>query len=366
MPPELMPSAPPCPAPPPAGSACRPLSLGGGARAALPHHVCGEDGGGLARACSGWRGGLGGEQGSAATTADPSGACPAGCTWQDPLHLACYPPPRPPQASNAGGWAGDWVINGRRRSVAAGRKLVNTLGFWAATGMVWRVPGLGCLSRAQGGQPSPPLPPSHPTPPHTHHPLTHPPPPTHPPTHPHSGPPRRAAAHALCRLGARRGAGRHGGAGSGGLRARRIQRQPHGRRAPLRGHGHVSGRLGGPAGREAGGGAALAVLLPQRPPHRLGGAARSVGWTHASPSPSPSPSPSHFPLCAGASATRRAHCRASWEWRRLDTCCRRAVLGGAGGAHGVSARLPQTCPLGRRRGGGAEYPCGLPSRPLAP
>lgn len=35
-------------------------------------------------------------------------------------------------ASNAGGWAGDWVINVRRRSVAAGRKLVNTAGFWSA------------------------------------------------------------------------------------------------------------------------------------------------------------------------------------------------------------------------------------------
>lgn len=35
-------------------------------------------------------------------------------------------------ASNAGGWAGDWVINVRRRSVAAGRKLVNTVGFWSA------------------------------------------------------------------------------------------------------------------------------------------------------------------------------------------------------------------------------------------
>ena len=34
--------------------------------------------------------------------------------------------------SNAGGWAGDWVINVRRRSVAAGRKLVNTAGFWSA------------------------------------------------------------------------------------------------------------------------------------------------------------------------------------------------------------------------------------------
>lgn len=36
-------------------------------------------------------------------------------------------------ASNAGGWAGDYLINIGRRSVAGGRKVVNTIGFWSGT-----------------------------------------------------------------------------------------------------------------------------------------------------------------------------------------------------------------------------------------
>eukprot|EP00887_Chlorella_sp_A99_P001216 scaffold14.g1216.t1 len=44
-------------------------------------------------------------------------------------------------ASNAGGWAGDYLINARRRSVAAGRKLVNTAGFWAAAAALALMPG---------------------------------------------------------------------------------------------------------------------------------------------------------------------------------------------------------------------------------
>ncbi|KAL4429992.1 hypothetical protein ABPG77_004362 [Micractinium sp. CCAP 211/92] len=68
-------------------------------------------------------------------------------------------------ASNAGGWAGDWVINVRRRSVAAGRKLVNTAGFWSAAVALMlmagaRSPGwgvllttltLGCAGFSRGG-----------------------------------------------------------------------------------------------------------------------------------------------------------------------------------------------------------------------
>jgi ACS family sodium-dependent inorganic phosphate cotransporter len=51
-------------------------------------------------------------------------------------------------ASNAGGWTGDWVINVRRRSVAAGRKLVNTAGFWAAAAALMLMPG-GCRAPGQ-------------------------------------------------------------------------------------------------------------------------------------------------------------------------------------------------------------------------
>lgn len=48
-------------------------------------------------------------------------------------------------ASNAGGWTGDWVINVRRRSVAAGRKLVNSAGFWAAAAALMLMPGAGSV-----------------------------------------------------------------------------------------------------------------------------------------------------------------------------------------------------------------------------
>lgn len=44
-------------------------------------------------------------------------------------------------ASNAGGWAGDYLINVKRRSVAAGRKVVNTAGFWAAAAALALMPG---------------------------------------------------------------------------------------------------------------------------------------------------------------------------------------------------------------------------------
>ena len=50
-------------------------------------------------------------------------------------------------ASNAGGWAGDWLINVRRRSVASGRKLVNTAGWVGA----W-VGGGGVVERARRGK----------------------------------------------------------------------------------------------------------------------------------------------------------------------------------------------------------------------
>ncbi|KAL6781916.1 PHT4B [Auxenochlorella protothecoides x Auxenochlorella symbiontica] len=44
-------------------------------------------------------------------------------------------------ASNAGGWAGDWLINTRRAGVAAGRKAVNSAGFWAAAAALLLMPG---------------------------------------------------------------------------------------------------------------------------------------------------------------------------------------------------------------------------------
>lgn len=45
-------------------------------------------------------------------------------------------------ASNAGGWAGDYLINTRRRGVGAGRKLVNTAGFWSAAVALMLMPGV--------------------------------------------------------------------------------------------------------------------------------------------------------------------------------------------------------------------------------
>ncbi|PSC75289.1 putative anion transporter 5 [Micractinium conductrix] len=68
-------------------------------------------------------------------------------------------------ASNAGGWAGDYIINVRRRSVAAGRKLVNTAGFWSAAvalmlmpgarsvgaGVLWTTLTLACAGFSRGG-----------------------------------------------------------------------------------------------------------------------------------------------------------------------------------------------------------------------
>ena len=44
-------------------------------------------------------------------------------------------------ASNAGGWTGDYIINVGRRSVAGGRKSVNTAGFWAAAAALMLMPG---------------------------------------------------------------------------------------------------------------------------------------------------------------------------------------------------------------------------------
>ena len=44
-------------------------------------------------------------------------------------------------ASNAGGWAGDWLINVRRLGVATGRKAVNTVGFWSAAAALMLMPG---------------------------------------------------------------------------------------------------------------------------------------------------------------------------------------------------------------------------------
>ena len=44
-------------------------------------------------------------------------------------------------ASNAGGWVGDYLINVGRRSVAGGRKAVNTAGFWAAAAALMLMPG---------------------------------------------------------------------------------------------------------------------------------------------------------------------------------------------------------------------------------
>ncbi|GMH45831.1 hypothetical protein BSKO_13794 [Bryopsis sp. KO-2023] len=60
-------------------------------------------------------------------------------------------------SSNAGGWLGDWFILRLRRSVAQGRKLVNTLGFWGAAVSLMLMPlatnvttGVLCTSLAMG------------------------------------------------------------------------------------------------------------------------------------------------------------------------------------------------------------------------
>ena len=44
-------------------------------------------------------------------------------------------------ASNAGGWAGDYLITVGKRSVAGGRKADNTAGFWAAAAALLLMPG---------------------------------------------------------------------------------------------------------------------------------------------------------------------------------------------------------------------------------
>lgn len=48
------------------------------------------------------------------------------------------------------GWAGDWLINSGRCSVAAGRKIVNTAGFWSAAAALMLMPG---ANRAPQGLP---------------------------------------------------------------------------------------------------------------------------------------------------------------------------------------------------------------------
>jgi hypothetical protein len=53
-------------------------------------------------------------------------------------------------ASNAGGWTGDHLINVRRRSVAAGRKLVNSAGFWSAAVALMLMPGTRLRGRCSG------------------------------------------------------------------------------------------------------------------------------------------------------------------------------------------------------------------------
>ncbi|KAK2079250.1 hypothetical protein QBZ16_002941 [Prototheca wickerhamii] len=47
--------------------------------------------------------------------------------------------------SNAGGWAGDWLITRGRVGVGAARKAVNSLGFWAAAATLVCMPGAGSL-----------------------------------------------------------------------------------------------------------------------------------------------------------------------------------------------------------------------------
>jgi ACS family sodium-dependent inorganic phosphate cotransporter len=44
-------------------------------------------------------------------------------------------------ASNAGGWAGDYLITVGKKSVAEGRKAVNTAGFWTASAALLLMPG---------------------------------------------------------------------------------------------------------------------------------------------------------------------------------------------------------------------------------
>lgn len=48
--------------------------------------------------------------------------------------------------SNAGGWAGDWLINRKILGVGAARKTVNTLGFLAAAAALLSMPGAENLS----------------------------------------------------------------------------------------------------------------------------------------------------------------------------------------------------------------------------
>ena len=68
-------------------------------------------------------------------------------------------------ASNAGGWMGDYIITRGRRSVALGRKVVNTTGFWCAaaalllmpaatnvsSGVLYTTIALGACGFARGG-----------------------------------------------------------------------------------------------------------------------------------------------------------------------------------------------------------------------
>lgn len=130
-------------------------------------------------------------------------------------------------ASNAGGWAGDWLINQRRSGVAAGRKAVNTAGFWAAAAALMLMPGERRLARACAcGLPE---------------------------THAKSVRScarrcQRMAAHAARArppgrrraLAGRRHALHHTHTGLLRLLPRRLQRQPSGRRAQVCGGGHVS------------------------------------------------------------------------------------------------------------------------------
>lgn len=48
--------------------------------------------------------------------------------------------------SNAGGWAGDWLITRRKRQVGTARKVVNTIGFLASAGSLMLMPGAGSIS----------------------------------------------------------------------------------------------------------------------------------------------------------------------------------------------------------------------------
>ncbi len=52
--------------------------------------------------------------------------------------------------SNVGGWAGDWLINRRRRSTGFARKAVNTLGFAASAGALMLMPGASGVTYGVG------------------------------------------------------------------------------------------------------------------------------------------------------------------------------------------------------------------------